>query len=236
MKPYNPEKLPLDNIDYNIFIEKLSEANRNLARYDGMLESIPNKYLFLTPLMTQEAVLSSKIEGTQATFQEVLEFEANDNKHKEKWDDIIEIKNYRKAMQHAVELFNSIPLCVRLIKEVHKILLNDVRGATKTPGQFRKTQNWIGKPGSSIDEASFVPPKPEMLNDIMSNFEKYLNYDDKDVIVQAAIVHAQFEIIHPFLDGNGRIGRMLIPLLFYSKQTMSEPVFYISSYFEKHRE
>ena len=235
MKPYSPAKLPLNDIDYNYFIEGLSEANRSLARFDGMLESIPNKYIFLTPFMTQEAVLSSKIEGTQATFQEVLEFEANTNKNREKKDDILEIKNYRMAMGHAVSKLNSVPLCTRLIKEMHEILMNDVRGSSKDPGNFRKTQNWIGKPNSTIEDASFVPPQPEKLNDIMTNFEKYLNYEDKDIIVQAAIMHAQFEIIHPFLDGNGRIGRMLIPLLFYSKKIMSEPVFYISSSFEKNR-
>ena len=173
MKAYNPIKLPLPGIDYNGFIKELSEANRCLARYDEMLESIPNKFILLTPLMTREAVLSSKIEGTQATFQEVLEFEANKYKHNDKQDDIIEIKNYRNAMQFAIERLDSIPLCVRLIKEMHKILMRDVRGSAKAPGKFRKTQNWIGKAGSTIDTASFVPPSPEMLNDIMSNFEKW---------------------------------------------------------------
>ena len=119
---------------------------------------------------------------------------------------------------------------------MHSILMNDVQGKTRDPGSFRKTQNWIEKPGSTIETASFVPPSPEMLIDIMSNFEEYLNFNDKDVIVQTAIIHGQFEIIHPFSDGNGRIGRMFVPLFFYIKDVMSEPVFYISSYFEKNRD
>jgi len=186
--------------------------------------------------MTQEAVLSSKIEGTQATLQEVLEFEADSSKYQEKREDIGEIRNYRMAMQHAVKELDKLPLCLRLIKSIHKILMSDVRGQNKNPGAFRNIQNWIGKPGSPIEKASFVPPSPETLPDCLSNLEKYMNIDDKDFLVQAGIMHAQFEILHPFLDGNGRIGRMLIPLFFYNKSVMNNPAFYISGYFESNRD
>ncbi|MBA1334233.1 MAG: Cell filamentation protein Fic [Firmicutes bacterium] len=236
--PYVPQQLPLENLDYNNFVSLLSEANRNVARYDGLLGSIQNKYVFLSPLITQEAVLSSVIEGTQATFQEVLEFEADESKFKDmdKRNDILEIKNYRAAMNHAVKRFGEIPLFLRLIKEVHEILMSSVRGMNKSPGEFRKVQNWIGKPGCTMEDATFIPPSPEKLPDYLSNLEKYMNDDDKDYIVQAAIIHAQFEILHPFLDGNGRIGRMLIPLFLFTKGVMSDPVFYISSYMEEKRE
>lgn len=234
-KPYIPDLLPLDNIDYNIFIKELSEANRAIARYDGLLGSIHNKSIFLSPFITQEAVLSSIIEGTQATFQEVLEFEADENKHKEKKDDIMEVRNYRKAMNHAVDGLKDLPLCLRLIKETHKILMDSVRGMNKDPGEFRRIQNWIGKPGSTIENASFVPPSPEKLPEYLSMLEKYMNEDEKDYIVQTAVIHAQFEILHPFLDGNGRIGRMLVPLFMYTKGIMTDPVFYISQYFEENR-
>ena len=234
-KPYIPNKLPLDGLDYNPIISIVSEANRLIARYDGLLESIPNKYVFLTPLMTQEAVLSSKIEGTQATFQEVLEFEADDHKHNEKRADIEEIKNYRNAIQQAVLMLEKLPLCMRIIKKAHSVLLSGVRGSGKAPGVYRSIQNWIGPPGAAIEKASYIPPEPSGIANYLSNLEKYLNIDDKDIIIQSAIIHAQFELIHPFLDGNGRIGRMLIPLFLYSKNVMSEPVFYISEYFEANR-
>lgn len=237
-KTYLPQYLPLDSIDWTSHVSLIAQANAALARFDGILEAMVNPALLLSPLTTQEAVLSSRIEGTQATLEEVLEFEA-DPKRKigpSRYADIQEIINYRRAMNHAVELLKERPLCLNLIKELHEILLDSVRGANKARGEFRRIQNWIGPPGCSIEEATFVPPSPDILAQTLDNWEKYIHDDEKERLVQLAIVKAQFELIHPFLDGNGRIGRMLVPLFLYEKKLLSEPMFYLSAYLERHRE
>lgn len=237
-EPYSPRQLPLDVIDWPSHVTLIAKANAALARYDGILEAMVNPALLLSPLTTQEAVLSSRIEGTQATLEEVLEFEA-DPKHKiepSKYADIQEIINYRHAMQLAVEQLKNRPLCLNLIRELHAILLDSVRGTNKARGEFRRIQNWIGPPGCSIEEATFVPPSPDILPQALDNWEKYIHYDEKERLVQLAIVKAQFELIHPFLDGNGRIGRMLIPLFLYEKKILSQPMFYLSAYLERNRQ
>jgi len=223
-QPYKPQKLPLDSIDWGSLVDLIARANAALARYDGMLETMVNPTLLLSPLTTQEAVLSSRIEGTQATLEEVLEFEADPTRKIEpsKYADIQEIINYSKAMQHAVTLLKTKALCLNLIKELHAILLDSVRGANKARGEFRRIQNWIGPPGCSIEEATFVPPSPDVLPQALDNWEKYIHYNEKERLVQLAIVKAQFELIHPFLDGNGRIGRMLVPLFLYEKKLLSQ--------------
>ncbi|MFH1743625.1 MAG: Fic/DOC family N-terminal domain-containing protein [bacterium] len=238
MKPYEPDSLPLDSIDWAAHVLLIGQANAALARYDGMLQSIVNPSVLLSPLTTQEAVLSSRIEGTQASMEEVLEYEADPSEKIEssKHADIQEIINYRRAMGMAVERLKKRPLCLNLIKELHAALLDSVRGRNKAPGEFRRIQNFIGPPGCSIENASFVPPSPELLGPAMNNLEKYLHYDEKDPLVQLAVAKAQFEIIHPFLDGNGRMGRMLIPLFLYTKGLLSSPMFYLSAYLEEHRE
>ena len=236
MKPYIPENLPLQNLDWQHLIRLTSEANRKLARYDGILQTMPNPVLLLSPLTTQEAVLSSRIEGTQATLEEVLKFEADPKQQTEKNADIQEVINYRKATSAAVEEMNKRPISLNLIKNMHSVLLQGVRGENKARGEFRKIQNWIGKPGSTIDNATFVPPDPVELIKYLDNFEKYIHYDEKDRLVQLAIIHAQFEILHPFLDGNGRIGRILIPLFLFEKKILNTPMFYISAYFESNRD
>jgi len=236
MKPYNPELLPNLDLDWKIFRSQLGPANRSIARFDGLLQSIPNPTVLLSPLTTQEAVLSSKIEGTQATLEEVLKFEADPKQKTDKYQDIREIINYRKAIKHAVEELEKKPLNLTLLKEMHSILLDSVRGRNKSRGMFRTIQNWIGRPGSSMEEAQFVPPNPTVLLNHLDNFEYYINFDDEDVLVQIAIAHAQFEILHPFLDGNGRIGRILIPLFLFSKNVLHTPMFYISGYLESHRD
>ena len=235
MKPYKPENLPLQNLNWQKLISLMSEANRKLARYDGILQTMPNPVLLLSPLTTQEAVLSSRIEGTRATLEEVLRFEADPQKHTEKYADIQEVINYRKATALAVEEMKKRPISLNLIKNIHSVLLQSVRGQSKARGEFRKMQNWIGKPGSTIEQARFVPPDPADLIVYLDNFEKYIHYDEKDRLVQLAIVHAQFEIMHPFLDGNGRIGRILIPLFLHEKKILSTPMFYISAFFEANR-
>jgi len=162
------------------------------------LQGIPNPAVMLSPLTTQEAVLSSKIEGTQATVDEVLEQEAGLIKEGEKYKDIQEISNYRSALFQASEHLRDYPIRLALIREIHKILLNSVRGQNKTPGEFRKDQNWIGKAGCSMEEASFVPPDPVRMNDFLRAWEEYVDFDDADFLLQTAVVHAQFELIHPF--------------------------------------
>ncbi|MCD6471714.1 Fic family protein [Candidatus Aerophobetes bacterium] len=238
MKPCIPSSLPLQNLDWVKFISLIGKANAELARYDGILQGIINPHVFLSPLTTNEAVLSSRIEGTQASLIEVLEFEASARVdiQTEKQKDIQEIINYRKAIGIAVNWLVKKPITLNMIKEIHSILLDSVRGKDKARGRFRMVQNWIGKPGTPIEHADYVPPEPMRLMEFLSNFEKYIHYEEKDALVQLAIVHAQFEIVHPFVDGNGRVGRILIPLFLYEKKLLSTPMFYISEYFEANRD
>lgn len=236
MNPYEPNKLPLDGLDYRRLLPLVGQANATLARYDGLLQGIPNPSVMLSPLTTQEAVLSSKIEGTQATVDEVLEQEAGLIKEGEKFKDIQEISNYRKALYSAREYLKDYPIRLSFVRELHRILLDSVRGQDKTPGEFRKDQNWIGKYGCTIEQASFVPPNPLQLPDFLQAWERYLDSDDMDFLLQTAVIHAQFELLHPFKDGNGRIGRILIPLFLYQKKVLSQPMFYLSEYLESHRE
>ena len=238
MDTYQPDLLPLKSIDWTAHISLVGKANAQLARYDAMLQNIVNPGVLLSPLTIQEAVLSSRIEGTQASMEEVLEYEANPKEELEpsKYADIQEIINYRKAMGLAVTKLKERPLCLNLIRELHAVLLDSVRGRDGNPGEFRRMQNYIGLPGTPIEEAIFVPPSPEDITQTLYNWENYLHYPEKDTLVQLAVVKAQFELIHPFLDGNGRIGRMLIPVFLFAKKQLSSPVFYMSTYLESHRE
>tara|TARA_R110002072_G_scaffold1780_3_gene14649 strand:- start:58453 stop:59556 length:1104 start_codon:yes stop_codon:yes gene_type:complete len=236
VQPYKPETLPIQNIDKNALFTAVGEANAALARYDGLLMGVVNPTVMLSPLTNQEAVLSSKIEGTQATIEEVLEHEAGQEYDEDKKEDIQEILNYRRALMLAKNSVVDRPIRLSLIRDMHSILMESVRGENKTPGQFRNDQNWIGAPGCTIEQATFVPPNPIQLVDHLEAWEIYLGIDDIDPIVQTAIVHAQFELLHPFKDGNGRIGRLLIPLILFSKQWLSSPMFYLSAYLESHRE
>lgn len=242
MVPYMAKKLPFEEeINYNKITKQLLSTNSSVSRFDGMLEEATiNKELFLNPLTKKEAVLSSKIEGTQATLTEFLEIEVEEGKttSPSKYDDFIEISNYNKAIAYAEEELNDKnKITLWMIRNIHKILLDGARGKDKNPGEFRNDQNWIGKPGSPIEEATFIPVAPELLIDNLENLEKYISeYDEQSALVQAAIIHAQFEKIHPFKDGNGRIGRMLIPLFLYYKNVMSRPVLYVSEFLEENRE
>jgi len=236
MKPYQPNKLPLKNLDYYKLLPLVGEANAALARYDGLLQGILNPQVMIAPLTNQEAVLSSKIEGTQATLDEVLEQEAGILKDGEKAKDIQEIINYRNALKLGHQQLEQYPITLSLVKELHKVLLNSVRGQNKTPGQFRKEQNWIGSYGCTMQQASFVPPNPIQLQDHLEKWYGYIQSNDIDFLLQTAIVHAQFELIHPFLDGNGRIGRILIPLFLFQKKVLSQPMFYLSAYLEANRD
>ncbi len=236
MKPFIPHTLPLESLNWEIFLHLIGKANAEVARFDGFLQTLQNPGVLLSPLSTKEAVLSSTIEGTQATLAEVLEFEANPRKKTDKYDDIQEIINYRKAMANATQKLTELPLTFRLIKEIHEILLSGARGHSKDPGNFRTGPVHIGKPGLGIDNATFVPPEPQSIADHCSILEKYIHFDEKDALVQLAIIHAQFEIIHPFWDGNGRTGRIIMPLFLFYKKILSSPTFYLSEYFESHRD
>ena len=237
MKPFVAERLPLTSIDWPSLVPLIGQANRALALYDGILYGVPNPEVLLYPLTTQEAVLSSRMEGTQATLGDVLKFEAGAEVVEEsKRQDIHEIINYRRALHTAEEELKKRPFNLDLLLQLHEILLDSVRGRNKARGQFRAEQNWIGPPGSTIEEARFVPPAPLFLKDHLDNWEKFYHGEERDPLVQLAIVHAQFEIIHPFLDGNGRLGRILVPLFLHEKQLLSRPMFYISSYLEANRD
>jgi Fic family protein len=236
---YHEGGFPPKEINWEQLIPLIGPASAALARYDGTLAAVPNAAVMLAPLMTQEAVLSSRIEGTQATMAEVLEFEAGlvpDPAAADKTADIHEVLNYRKAMWRAVELLNDLPLCQRVMKEAHRILMEGVRGQGKAPGAYRRVPNWIGPAGCSMEEAKYVPISSEKLPRAMDRWERFIHANAPDKLVQLAILHAEFEAIHPFLDGNGRLGRMCVPLFLYSIKALQSPMFYISAYFEARRD
>ncbi|MEX0917176.1 MAG: Fic/DOC family N-terminal domain-containing protein [Candidatus Paceibacterota bacterium] len=233
-KPFKPDNLPLIRLEWMSFIDLIGPAHDAVARFDGLVQSIPNPRVLLSPLTTKEAVLSSKIEGTQATMQEVLEYEA-DPKETKRTPDIKEVLNYRRAMSQATQKLESIGFTLRLLKDVHETLMYGVRGEEKDAGNFRKKDVYIGSPGNP-EGARYVPPTWQTIDSYLSNFEKYINTNEKDVLVQLAIVHAQFEIIHPFSDGNGRMGRLILPLFLNFKKVLSTPMLYLSEYFETHRQ
>ena len=244
IKPHIPDTLPLKTIDWERHVTLIGKANAALARYDGILQGMVNPQVLLSPLTTREAVLSSRIEGTQASLEEVLQYEADvgdPEKNQVQPDspqvrDIHEIINYRKAMGTAVEKMAGRPFGINTIRELHRILLTGVRGRYKDPGELRRIQNYIAAPGTPIDQATFIPPSPEIIMDALSNWEDYLYWTERDPLVQLAILKAQFELIHPFRDGNGRIGRMLVPIILYHKKILSQPMFYISAYLERNRD
>ncbi len=236
MEPYVPDTLPLKYLDYARIVRKVGPANAALARYDGLLQGIVNASVLLSPLTNSEAVLSSKIEGTQATVDEVLEYEAGMEFEGDKIADIQEVVNYRRTLTLAKETLAERPITLSLIRQMHSVLMDSVRGSNKTPGDFRVDQNWIGPVGCTMEQATFVPPSPLQLLDHLQAFEAYLGTGDFDALVQTAIVHAQFELIHPFKDGNGRIGRLMIPLFLFQKRALASPMFYLSEYLEKRRD
>ena len=234
---YHKGKFPPRELDLQRLLPLVGPANAELARYDGILTAIPNANVLLAPLTTQEAVLSSKIEGTQATFGEVLEFEAGfDPANEQKKADIYEVLNYRAALQSAVKQMETLPLSQRLIRDAHRVLMQGVRGQNKSPGEYRRIPNWIGPAGCTLETARFVPPGANLLPDVMSDWEHYLHANTFDKLIQLAILHAEFEAIHPFLDGNGRLGRLLVPLYLMSNKLLSSPTFYVSAYLEAHRD
>lgn len=231
-----PNKLPLDDpIKYDEeMIWLLSEANRVIGRLDEITDTLLGPDFFVYMYARNEATLSSQVEGTRATFSDLIKKEAG-IEDKEIPDDVKEIENYINAINYGFERLNTLPLSLRLIKEIHKVLLEDVRGQHKMPGEFRNSQNWIG--GTSINNASYIPPSTEYMNNLLDNFEKFLHTEDKiPILIRTALIHAQFEMIHPFLDGNGRIGRLLIAFYLEHENVLHKPTLYLSKYFKKYRQ
>ena len=236
---YHEGRFPPQELDWIRLIALDGPANAAVARFDGALSAIPNSKVLLSPLTTQEAVLPSRIEGTQATMGEVLEYEARgdtDDPRSEREADIWEVLNYRKALNTAVAMLEELPLCERLIRKVHQVLLNSVRGHGKSPGEYRRIPNWIGPAGCSMEEAHFVPIAAEKLPGAMKTWERYIHEEIPYRLVQLASLHAEFEALHPFLDGNGRIGRLFIPLFMYCKKLIGGPTLYISAFLEANRD
>lgn len=213
----------------------LSEANISLGRLDTLGYLLPNIDYIIAMYVRKEALLSSQIEGTQASLDDIFEYE-NDVSIKNS-QDVEEVVNYIKALNHGLKRLNEIPMSIRLIKEIHNILLTQTRGMDKTPGEFKRSQNWIGPAGSTLKNASFIPPPPQETIDEMSKLELYLHNKDKlPILITCALIHYQFETIHPFLDGNGRVGRLLITFYLCWKQVMVKPLLYLSYYFKLHRQ
>lgn len=237
---YHLGKFPPKELDWSKLIPLIGPANAGLARYDGLLSAIQNPNILLSPLTTQEAVLSSKIEGTHVTMSEVLEIEAGGESGEitqPKRDEAEEVTNYRKALRACVAEMKHRPLSQHVLKSAHSLLMQGVRGKDKSPGNYRHAQNWIGPKGCKIEEARFVPVAPEHLQGEMDRWERYLNSTtEPDALVQLAILHVEFEALHPFMDGNGRLGRMLIPLFLSNRELLASPDFYMSGYLEANRE
>jgi Fic family protein len=212
----------------------LSKADRCLGRLDGVATVLPNPDLFVAMYVKHEAVLSSQIEGTQSTLEDVLQFEIHAHTS-ETPKDVEEVVNYVRAMNFGLERLRDLPLCLRLIKEIHAELMQGVRGENKSPGEFRQSQNWIGPANSNLSEAVFVPPPVHEMKNALGDLELFLRDDSYPVLVQCALAHAQFETIHPFLDGNGRVGRLLITFLLCEREILHRPLLYLSYYLKAHR-
>ncbi len=213
-------------------ISLLIKANSQLAVLERVATRIPNVDLFVSMYVRKEALMSSQIEGTQATLEDVLDplIDANTNRN------VADVVNYIKATEFAIKRLSTLPLCNRLIRETHAVLMSGVRGQEKSPGAFRHSQNWIGGQGSTLKNARYIPPSPDDMVEAMSDLEKYINEDNAlDALIRAALIHYQFETIHPFLDGNGRVGRLLITLFLMEQRVLTTPALYISYFLKKNR-
>ena len=225
-----PPSPPIEMSDK--LIAKTIEANKKIAVLDGLSSRIPSIHLFVSMYVRKEALLSSQIEGTQCTLDDILDPMMEENANA----DVTDVVNYIKATEFALDRLKTLPLCNRLIRETHEVLMQGVRGQEKNPGAFRYSQNWIGGQGSTIRNARYIPPNPADMQEAMSDLEKYINSDDTlDPLIQAALIHYQFETTHPFLDGNGRVGRLLITLFLMEKKILSQPSLYISYFLKINR-
>jgi len=216
-------------------IHLLSDADRQIGELAGTGRLLPNPYFLIRPYICQEAVSSSRIEGTQTSLSDLFYFEASEQK-RPRASDVLEVNNYVRAMEHGLERVKTLPVSVRLIREIHNILMEGVRGENRTPGGLRTSQNWIGPPGCTLNDATYVPPPAEEMKRALSDLEKYIHSNPEEPpLVQCALIHYQFEAIHPFLDGNGRIGRLLINFFLWERGYLPQPLLYLSSFFEKYR-
>jgi Fic family protein len=216
-------------------IHLLSDADRQIGELAGTGRLLPNPYFLIRPYIRQEAVSSSRIEGTQTSLSDLFYFEASEQKRL-RASDVLEVNNYVRAMEHGLERVKTLPVSVRLIREIHNILMEGVRGENRTPGELRTSQNWIGPPGCTLNDATYVPPPAEEMKRALSDLEKYIHSNPEEPpLVQCALIHYQFEAIHPFLDGNGRIGRLLINFFLCERGYLPQPLLYLSSFFEKYR-
>lgn len=224
---------PPQNLDFAALAPSISAASVALGHYRGLLEMLPNPWLLLIPLSRREAVLSSRIEGTRSNLDDVLLSDAGAAPQSAPADDAAEVLNHLHATRKAIAMMaGGAPLCERVLRASHKMLITD---PVYMPGEYRNMEAWIGKPGGSKEQASFLPPPPELVPGAMQNWEHYLSDTAPEPLVQAALLHAEFERVHPFADGNGRIGRMLVPLFLWQREVIAEPVFPISGYFERNR-
>jgi len=233
-----PDDLPM-RLDWTReLVAALSDATLAIGRLHGMGLNLPNPNLLITPFMRREAELSSRIEGTQAELRDIYLFEMHEPATEPDVTDVREVANYVRALEHGLRRLDKLPVCTRMILELHQILLDGVRGESDRPGNFRNTQNWIGSRGCPIEQASYIPPPPEQMMTCLDAFEKFVNAQLGNIPLLAwlAMIHYQFEAIHPFRDGNGRIGRLLIILLMFAKNILDKPLLYLSAYFERNRQ
>jgi Fic family protein len=233
---YVPESLP-PNLPLTWELAgEVSAADRGLSELGGIGRTLPNPYLLIQPFMRREAVLSSRIEGTQASLSDLFYFEAS-HEPPAVGSDVREVRNYVLAMERGLARLNTLPLSLRLLREIHAQLMDGVGGDHLTPGEFRRSQNWIGPPGCTLNDATYVPPPPEEMMGALGDLEKFWYAPSSlPFVVRVALIHYQFEAIHPFLDGNGRIGRLLITLLLCTEKVLPQPMLYLSAFFERHRD
>ena len=238
---YQLDAFPPRDLDWRRLAPLVGRANAAVGNYNGLIKALPNPEVLLSPLVTNEAVLSSRIEGTAVTLTEALAIEADPGASgitEEQRNDAEEVLNYRRALWHAASVIPERPLSQHVLRELHQLLMQGVRGHAKRPGAFRERQNWIGPPNGSLEEASFVPIPQEHLVEGMDRWIQYVQDRDHqdDLLVRLAIIHAEFEALHPFADGNGRLGRMIIPLFMYERGLLNKPSFFISGYLEARRD
>jgi len=232
-----PAPLPPNLVWSLPLISALSEAERDLSRLAALAGAFPFPRLLIQPFMRREAVLSSRIEGTRATLAELYTYESTQLSFLELGDDVREVHNYVTALDYGLERLKTLPISLRLIREIHEKLMHGVRGGNLTPGEFRRTQTWIGPAGSTIMTATYVPPPVDEMNQALGDLEMFIHTSTEvPVLARAAMIHYQFEALHPFLDGNGRVGRLLMALLFTEWNILSEPLLNLSVYFERYRQ
>lgn len=232
-----PDPLPPEMSFSNKLLAALSEADRCLARLGEVSKAFPIPDVVVQPFIRKEAVFSSQIEGTRTSFQELLSYEAGQLSLFGDLQDAHEVQNYVKALDYGLERLETLPLSLRLIREIHGVLMQGVRGETMTPGEVRRSQNWIGRPGATLNQARYVPPPVKEMHDCLSDLERFIHQDsDLPPLLRIGLIHYQFEAIHPFLDGNGRIGRLLVTFLLAAWRLLSQPLLYLSSFIEANRQ